>query len=115
MRHLHFLNVRKGITSVLLSLFLLWGNSGLWAQEFRFDRFGVREGLIQKSIICGIQDNKGFLWFGTDEGILRYDGYQFKAYQYEPEKKNPSPAVRFILFFLTAKAGYGRECSREAG
>jgi len=88
MNHFHCLNVRKGITAALLGQFLLWGKSGLYAQEFRFERFGAREGVLSKCIFAGVQDHKGYLWFGTDEGLLRYDGYQFKAYQYDPAKKN---------------------------
>ncbi len=87
MRHFNYLNVHKGITSALFGLFLLWGNNGLWAQEFRFERIGEQEGLLQKSIFAGVQDNKGYIWLGTDEGLLRDDGYEFKAYQYDPNKK----------------------------
>ncbi|MCP4405066.1 MAG: response regulator [bacterium] len=103
MYHFHCLNVRKGITSALLGLFLLWGNCGLWAQEFRFERIGEREGLLQKSIFAGIQDNKGYLWFGTDGGLVRYDGYQFKAYQYDPNQKNSLSSSKVYSVFADSK------------
>ncbi|MCV6636770.1 two-component regulator propeller domain-containing protein [Candidatus Albibeggiatoa sp. nov. NOAA] len=32
------------------------------------------------------QDKQGFMWFGTKEGLGRYDGYQFKVYRHDPQK-----------------------------
>ena len=99
----HCLNVRKGITSALLGLFLLWGNSGLWAQESRFERIGAREGLIQQAIYAGVQDNKGFIWLGTDEGLLKYDGYRFKPYQYDPTQKNSLASSKVYAVLADSK------------
>ncbi|MBK7311670.1 MAG: SpoIIE family protein phosphatase [Sphingobacteriaceae bacterium] len=37
---------------------------------------------------CIYQDSKGFMWFGTQEGLNRYDGYKIKIYKHEPNKSN---------------------------
>lgn len=54
-------------------------------QTIRFDHVTIAQGLSQSSVYAIIQDHQGFLWFGTDDGLNRYDGYQFKVYRYDPE------------------------------
>lgn len=38
------------------------------------------DGLPGHEVVCGIQDNQGFLWFGTNNGLCRYDGYRLKVF-----------------------------------
>jgi len=42
------------------------------------------DGLSQNFISCIIQDQKGFMWFGTKDGLNRYDGHNFVVYQHDP-------------------------------
>ncbi|MEW6507778.1 MAG: two-component regulator propeller domain-containing protein [Bacteroidota bacterium] len=60
--------------------------SFLFGQEkdFRFSQIKLEDGLSQSSIYCIHQDKKGFLWFGTANGLNRYDGYSFKVYSSDP-------------------------------
>jgi signal transduction histidine kinase/ligand-binding sensor domain-containing protein/DNA-binding response OmpR family regulator len=41
----------------------------------------VNSGLASNEVTCVLQDNMGFMWFGTTNGLCRYDGYQFKTYR----------------------------------
>ncbi|WP_421903417.1 two-component regulator propeller domain-containing protein [Maridesulfovibrio sp.] len=50
-------------------------------EELRFDRLSLNEGLSQSSILCMLQDSRGFLWFGTYDGLNRYDGRNIKIYK----------------------------------
>lgn len=47
----------------------------------RFTRLSVEEGLSQSSVQHILQDRKGLLWFGTQEGLNRYDGYRFTVHR----------------------------------
>lgn len=47
----------------------------------RFDHLTVDDGLSQNSVRGLLQDSKGFMWFGTEEGLNRYDGYSFHVLQ----------------------------------
>lgn len=38
--------------------------------------------LSQSSVWCSMQDSSGFLWFGTADGLNRYDGYTFKVFRH---------------------------------
>ncbi len=53
-------------------------------EDFRFLYFTIEEGLSQNSVHCIFQDSKGFMWFGTDDGLNRYDGYGFTVYRSKP-------------------------------
>ena len=52
--------------------------------ELKFRHITTEQGLSQNSIFSILQDHKGFMWFGTQEGLNQYDGYQFKVHQNDP-------------------------------
>jgi ligand-binding sensor domain-containing protein len=52
-------------------------------------------GLSQNTVHSIIQDKKGFIWFATEDGLNRYDGYSFTIFKYDPHDKN-SIADNFI-------------------
>lgn len=53
-----------------------------------FNNFQVEHGLSNNAILCSVQDKDGFMWFGTRDGLNRFDGYNFKSYYYDPEDEN---------------------------
>lgn len=53
------------------------------AQNINFKHFTSEQGLSQNFISCILQDSKGFMWFGTKDGLNRYDGYEFKVYRHD--------------------------------
>lgn len=58
--------------------------SNLYGQQniVQFEHINLEEGLSQGSVYCVLQDQKGFLWFGTQDGLNKYDGYQFTIYRH---------------------------------
>jgi signal transduction histidine kinase/ligand-binding sensor domain-containing protein/CheY-like chemotaxis protein len=67
----------------IVNLFLLLHLSAAFSQVDKpnFKRFSTKEGLSNNWVRCIYQDNKGFLWFGTADGLNRYDGYGFKVFR----------------------------------
>src|SRR3954454_431438 len=51
------------------------------------------------------QDNQGFMWFATYNGLFRYDGYRFKAYRHDPRNAN-SLAGEDIRNIYKDRSGY---------
>ena len=68
---------------VLALVGLVLPGAALAQGSFRFEHLGAQEGLSQ-SVVTGImQDRAGYLWFATEEGLNRYDGYQFTVYRHD--------------------------------
>ena len=51
--------------------------------HYYFRTVDIRNGLSQNSVNCIFQDKKGFMWFGTKDGLSRYDGLSFRIYNNE--------------------------------
>lgn len=51
----------------------------------RLQTFGIAEGLSQGSVTAIVQDQRGFLWVGTQDGLNRFDGYEFRSYRADPD------------------------------
>ncbi|HSI77511.1 MAG TPA: two-component regulator propeller domain-containing protein [Lunatimonas sp.] len=47
-----------------------------------FNHLTINDGLSHNNVVSIIQDKKGFIWIGTQDGLNRFDGYSFKEYQY---------------------------------
>lgn len=58
------------------------------SRDIEFEHITSKEGLLQSTINCIYQDSRGFMWFGTEEGLSMYDGYTFYNYQYELGNEN---------------------------
>ena len=79
------MHIPKPLLRASLSLFLfqLCGASTLFAQQDKilFERSGVKEGLPEEWVASILQDQQGFMWFTTQNGLVKYDGYTFKTYR----------------------------------
>lgn len=49
-------------------------------RDYRFNNYTTDEGLSQNMVDCIFKDSRGFMWFGTWNGLNRFDGYNFKTY-----------------------------------
>ena len=50
------------------------------SQEFRYMQYDVNNGLAGSTVYCMLQDQQGFMWFGTETGVSRFDGTHFKNF-----------------------------------
>ena len=70
----------------LILLLGLWGmvsafGSAASDMQYYFVNFDITNGLSQNSVLAILQDRKGFLWFGTKDGLNRYDGISFRVFK----------------------------------
>src|ERR1043165_35592 len=65
-------------------LMLLLGFHCLLSQQLRFKHITSEEGLSTNFVKAIIQDDKGFMWFGTQDGLNKYDGYQIRVFKSDP-------------------------------
>ena len=65
----------------------------------QFTHLTTANGLSQSSVVCILKDKYGFMWFGTQDGLNKYDGYKFKVYRNNPADKKsiPNNNIRCML------------------
>ena len=55
------------------------------AQSFTFRHYQVEQGLSNNTVFCTAQDQRGFMWMGTKDGLNRFDGYTFRVFRNDPD------------------------------
>ena len=93
------------LSSLITFIFLLCFIN-LHAQNYNisFEHITSDNGLSENVIDAVFQDSQGFLWFGTDEGLNKYDGYQFKIFKNNPGDTN-SISDNFIHYIFEDRTG----------
>lgn len=79
--------MRSFTISVFVALLTLWPFAGN-ARQMRFNSLSVAEGLSQNSVLAIAQDKRGFIWFGTRNGLNRYDSRALKVFREGAEEDN---------------------------
>ena len=74
-------------------------------QTLRFDSYSVEDGLSQSSALSLLQDSRGFLWVGTEDGLNRFDGANFKIYRTDPDDPQ-SISNNYVRALAEAPDGY---------
>jgi signal transduction histidine kinase/ligand-binding sensor domain-containing protein len=67
--------------------------------DIRFSRLSTAQGLSQTQANQIVQDDQGFIWFGTQYGLNRYDGYEFKVFTHDPAHANSLSCVYIHSLF----------------
>jgi signal transduction histidine kinase/ligand-binding sensor domain-containing protein/CheY-like chemotaxis protein len=79
-------------------LFLLFIHIDIFSQfeRYRFTHITTKDGLPHSLVFSICQAQNGFIWFGTNNGLARFDGYNFKLFQ--PEYNNPDAIAHKSVF-----------------
>lgn len=67
---------------------LLFAGGIATSQNKQFINYSINEGLSQSEVLCILQDRDGFLWFGTKDGLNKFDGYKFTVYRTDVHDTN---------------------------
>jgi signal transduction histidine kinase/ligand-binding sensor domain-containing protein/CheY-like chemotaxis protein/HPt (histidine-containing phosphotransfer) domain-containing protein len=76
----------KFLAAALLLALCAGALAGPPRPTLRFEHLSVNEGLAQETVLAVVQDRDGFMWFGTQNGLSRYDGYRVINYRNVPGK-----------------------------
>ncbi len=90
------------IKSIFFIAFVIcFSYSILFSQNarYKFEQISVENGLSSNDILCILQDSKGFLWIGTENGLNRYDGYNIKEYKNNAEDSNSISSNHILCLY----------------
>jgi ligand-binding sensor domain-containing protein len=76
------------LTVLLINISILAQNKNTVPTNFPepiFEHLTIADGLPENSVLCILQDHLGYMWFGTQNGLVKYDGYDMKVYQPDPD------------------------------
>jgi signal transduction histidine kinase/CheY-like chemotaxis protein/ligand-binding sensor domain-containing protein len=73
-------------------------------QSLNFSHLSTRTGLSANNVTCILRDKQGFMWFGTRDGLNRYDGYDFAVYKNVPEDSQ-SLSSNFVTSIIEDRNG----------
>jgi len=76
------------IAVIAFSLLIVHKNLVAQSKSFHFEHLTKNNGLASNRVNCIYQDSVGFIWFGTAEGLQKFDGYSFETFQYDPNNSN---------------------------
>ncbi len=74
------------------------------SNNFHFEYITITEGLPHNTVFCLLQDKFGFMWFGTEDGLVRYDGYDCKIFK-QSENDTVGFQGKSIQCLMQDKAG----------
>ena len=80
----HSMNLGKSVVGYVSIVLLAYGSAISQDPNHKFEHITKADGLSSNIVRSILQDSKGFMWFGTAEGLNRYDGYTIKEYRYDP-------------------------------
>ncbi len=92
-------------TKILFILLFIGVQFQLKGQNYPFEHLNEENGLPQISISAIFQDQKGYMWIGTPNGLLSYDGFVFESV-YEAEKQNNFDGAILAIQGNTFKLGF---------
>ena len=67
--------------------------------DIRFSHVSLETALVPGTIARIVQDDQGFIWFGTTHGLVRYDGYEFRVFVHDPADPNSLSGVSVAALF----------------
>ncbi len=81
------------IFTISFSCFLLFSEENFGNPETKLQliNYGIEQGLSQSTVLSIYQDNHGFMWFGTRDGLNRFDGYEFETFRNIPGDSTSLP------------------------
>jgi diguanylate cyclase (GGDEF)-like protein len=106
---------RRAANGLLALGVALGGAASLRAQArpMAFERISLEHGLSQASVLCVLQDSKGYVWFGTEDGLNRYDGLSFRTYKHDAS--DPGSLPDNMVWALVEEAGGDLWVGTEGG
>ena len=93
-----FRSLTAQLAALAAALFSTVALAATESHPMRFEHITLDDGLSQSNVITVLQDSQGMMWFGTENGLNRYDGYEFEYFT--RERGNPDALSSDFIFDL---------------
>src|ERR1700679_2441955 len=90
---------RLYFNALLCAIFLFSGPVQAQERNVKFSSLNTNDGLSQNDVKSIIKDHAGYMWFTTDDGLNRYDGYHFTVYRHEAKNIHSLPTNNVTALF----------------
>ena len=71
------------IIFICVAFLLFFNYTNAQSKRINFKHYSINEGLSQNTVLCLLQDRYGFIWIGTEDGLNKFDGYEFISYKHD--------------------------------
>ena len=88
---------------IYIVAFIVFSVSGVFAQELYFHHITTDNGLVNGNVRTIIQDYQGFIWFGTEDGLQRYDGHTTVTYHHKDSDSSSLSSNYVLTLFEDSK------------
>ncbi|MGD2090235.1 MAG: two-component regulator propeller domain-containing protein [Candidatus Aminicenantes bacterium] len=95
---------RSATILTILTVMVFAANVFAQKDNIHFEHISLEHGLSQNTVECILQDSQGFMWFGTQDGLNKFDGYTFTVYRNNPEDRT-SLSSNFVYCILEDSDG----------
>ncbi len=92
------------VCAVVGAFALLFAARASAAPPLSVQRYSLEEGLSQQAVNAIVQDSEGFMWFGTEDGLNRFDGYEFRQLRHDRSDPKTLPNG-FVTSLATSEDG----------
>jgi ligand-binding sensor domain-containing protein/signal transduction histidine kinase len=79
------IKLRYWRSALFIAAVLFYSYTSFGQPNLKFTHLTILDGLSQSTVQAIVKDQHGFMWFGTQDGLNRYDGYNFKIYRHKPK------------------------------
>ncbi|MFT4724230.1 MAG: ligand-binding sensor domain-containing protein/GGDEF domain-containing protein [Colwellia sp.] len=96
--------VNNFMKNYLIFFFIFFVSPSIFAKEVKlFKNFGVDNPMSYQFVRTIAQDDNGFMWFGSHEGLHRFDGYQFLSFHHDDDRANSLSSDAISRIFIDSK------------
>ena len=87
-----FLSLKKRWLFIFYSLLMAFAVAGQQARQYSFTHYGVSSGLASNETTTALQDEQGYIWIATNNGLQRFDGLRYLTFR---QKKNDPASIPY--------------------
>jgi ligand-binding sensor domain-containing protein/sensor histidine kinase YesM len=96
----------RRFVAVIFTLILTFGATAQQSKEYSFTHYTTETGLFSNQVNSIIQDETGFIWIATNDGLIRYDGSRYKTFRRNRKDSSSLPSNQVLQLLIDNKKNF---------